>query len=64
MNEGDNWEAIPEEVVIDCAQLTKANSIEGLLTQILVELIQDIDFVTNREQERQCHSHLHAMVES
>jgi len=29
MNEGDNWEAIPEEVVIDCAQLTKANSIEG-----------------------------------
>jgi nicotinamide mononucleotide adenylyltransferase len=33
MNEGDNWEAIPEEVVIDCAQLTKANSIEGMLTQ-------------------------------
>jgi hypothetical protein len=30
MNEGDNWEAIPEEVVIDCAQLTKANSIEGM----------------------------------
>ena len=31
MNEGDSWEAIPEVVVIDCAQLTKANSIEGIV---------------------------------
>jgi len=29
MNEGDSWEAIPEEVLTDLAQLTKANSIEG-----------------------------------
>ncbi|PMD45035.1 DUF814-domain-containing protein [Hyaloscypha variabilis F] len=29
MNEGDSWENIPEDLVIDCAQLTKANSIEG-----------------------------------
>ena len=29
MNEGDSWENIAEDLVIDCAQLTKANSIEG-----------------------------------
>ena len=29
MNEGDSWDSIPEELVTDCAQLTKANSIEG-----------------------------------
>jgi hypothetical protein len=29
MNEGDTWESIPEDLLIDCAQLTKANSIEG-----------------------------------
>jgi predicted ribosome quality control (RQC) complex YloA/Tae2 family protein len=32
MNESDSWETIPEEVLTDLAQLTKANSIEG--TQI------------------------------
>lgn len=26
---GEAWDEIPQEVVIDCAQLTKANSIEG-----------------------------------
>ncbi|KAI9678180.1 MAG: hypothetical protein M1817_006125 [Caeruleum heppii] len=29
MNEGDSWDAIPEDLLQDCAQLTKANSIEG-----------------------------------
>ncbi|TVY48376.1 Coiled-coil domain-containing protein [Lachnellula occidentalis] len=29
MNEGTSWESIPEEVLTDLAQLTKANSIEG-----------------------------------
>jgi hypothetical protein len=64
MNEGDSWEAIPEELVIDCAQLTKANSIEGMLTQLLSKLAQDIHFIANREQEGQYHNHLHPMVES
>jgi len=27
--EGESWDAIPEDLLIDCAQLTKANSIEG-----------------------------------
>ncbi|GAB7361121.1 hypothetical protein MBLNU230_g1156t1 [Neophaeotheca triangularis] len=29
MREGETWDAIPEELLTDCAQLTKANSIEG-----------------------------------
>ncbi|KAI0629791.1 hypothetical protein C8Q77DRAFT_1138560 [Trametes polyzona] len=29
MPEGMSWEAIPEALLIDCAQLVKANSIEG-----------------------------------
>lgn len=29
MREGETWDAIPTELLTDCAQLTKANSIEG-----------------------------------
>lgn len=29
MNEGESWDAIPDDLLTDCAQLTKANSIEG-----------------------------------
>ena len=29
MPEGMTWEAIPEALLVDCAQLVKANSIEG-----------------------------------
>ncbi|KAI9750274.1 MAG: hypothetical protein M4579_006538 [Chaenotheca gracillima] len=29
MNEDDTWDAIPQPLLEDCAQLTKANSIEG-----------------------------------
>lgn len=29
MNEGESWEAIPEPLLVDLGQLTKANSIEG-----------------------------------
>ncbi|TAQ88048.1 hypothetical protein B7494_g3617 [Chlorociboria aeruginascens] len=29
MNEGETWDAIPQDLLTDCAQLTKANSIEG-----------------------------------
>ena len=31
MPEGMTWETIPQSVLIDCAQLVKANSIEGAL---------------------------------
>ena len=34
MREGETWDSIPEELVQDCAQLTKANSIEGMLTSL------------------------------
>lgn len=30
MNEGDSWDSIPAELLEDCAQLTKANSIDGM----------------------------------
>ncbi|KAI9798713.1 MAG: Coiled-coil domain-containing protein 25, partial [Sarcosagium campestre] len=29
LGEGETWDAIPPELLEDCAQLTKANSIEG-----------------------------------
>lgn len=29
LREGETWETIPKDVLTDCAQLTKANSIEG-----------------------------------
>lgn len=29
MRDGETWDAIPTELLTDCAQLTKANSIEG-----------------------------------
>lgn len=29
LGEGDSWESIPDALLSDCAQLTKANSIEG-----------------------------------
>lgn len=32
MSEGMTWEAIPQALLIDCAQLVKANSIEGECT--------------------------------
>lgn len=30
MNEGDSWDQISAELLEDCAQLTKANSIDGM----------------------------------
>ena len=30
MSEGMGWESIPEALLVDCAQLVKANSIEGM----------------------------------
>ncbi|KAJ5560688.1 Coiled-coil domain-containing protein 25 [Penicillium frequentans] len=29
LRDGETWDNIPEELLVDCAQLTKANSIEG-----------------------------------
>jgi hypothetical protein len=30
------WETIPQEILIDCAQLTKANSIEGNIPNFIL----------------------------
>lgn len=29
MRENEAWDSLPEDLLVDCAQLTKANSIEG-----------------------------------
>jgi NFACT protein RNA binding domain len=34
MNEDDAWDAIPKDLLTDCVQLTKANSIEGKLQHL------------------------------
>lgn len=44
MNEGETWDAIPEQLVTDCAQLTKANSIEGMrIKKLIMFLARDAD---------------------
>jgi predicted ribosome quality control (RQC) complex YloA/Tae2 family protein len=32
LRDGETWDSIEEELLVDCAQLTKANSIEGKST--------------------------------
>ncbi|KAF3170240.1 hypothetical protein TWF788_010252 [Orbilia oligospora] len=34
LSEGESWEDIPEDLLTDLAQLTKANSIEGIVTVV------------------------------
>lgn len=34
MRDGEEWDSLPEELVMDLAQLTKANSIEGILATL------------------------------
>jgi len=50
MNEGSSWESIPEEVLTDLAQLTKANSIEGMQA-LTSKCTHDVKSRT-RKQER------------
>lgn len=60
MNDGETWDAIPQDLLTDCAQLTKANSIEG--QHFSPVTCFNMILTLSREQERQCHSHLHALV--
>ena len=43
MPDNMNWEAIPEALVTDCAQLVKANSIQGIASLLLskLDLVQE-----------------------
>lgn len=61
LQEGQTWDAIPKDVLVDCAQLTKANSIEG---EQSVMLLGRRPFNPARQQKGQCDDHLHAVVES
>lgn len=39
MNEGESWDSIPAELLEDCAQLTKANSIDGMFPLYISEIV-------------------------
>ena len=39
--EGENWENISQDLLTDCAQLTKANSIEGMLVFIRLKSFRE-----------------------
>ena len=43
LREGETWENIEEELLVDCAQLTKANSIEGRLMFSLISRFMGLE---------------------
>jgi hypothetical protein len=61
--EGEDWEAMTKELMTDCAQLTKANSIEGMQTFFFHLYGVESDRALNkyRQQEGQCHDCVHAL---
>ena len=50
--EGENWENISQDLLTDCAQLTKANSIEGMLILLFLgrvyEGLSSKNYASNR----------------
>ncbi len=38
MSDDQKWDSLPEELVMDLAQLTKANSIEGIYSHYLASI--------------------------
>ena len=60
LREGETWDNIPQELLTDLAQLTKANSIEGRNTSATA-FEPPADGL--RQQEGQHHHHLHPLVQ-
>lgn len=60
LQEGQTWDAIPKDVLVDCAQLTKANSIEG---EVIRLFNVDVRSARARQQEGQRDDHIHALVQ-
>ena len=58
MKTGESWASIPQDLLEDCAQLTKANSIEGTKSSAAIWSFPASNEM-NRQQERQHHDHLH-----
>ena len=74
LNPEQKWDSLPAALVEDCAQLTKANSIEGALrtcehpslplyTHGSMHWGYRIGLREDRQQERQRNNNLHALVE-
>ena len=62
LREGDTWDDIPEDLLTDLAQLTKANSIEGDFLPVH-SLTTDSSLIFCRQQKGQHHHHLHPVVQ-
>lgn len=62
LREGETWDNIAQPLLEDCAQLTKANSIEGQSSTWTQEFHTGGDWLLERKQEGQHHHHLHTMV--
>ena len=61
LRESESWEKIPQAILDDCAQLTKANSIEGQ-QQLLTSNAAASSFSITRKQKGQRDGDLHAVV--
>lgn len=59
-----SWETIPEPLLVDCAQLVKANSIEGdpKIVSGFLSSSSEPDFF--RQQAHRPHDHIHARRQS
>jgi hypothetical protein len=66
MPESMTWDKIPEALLADCAQLVKANSIEGSSIGAFPQVLRytDRDTDTNRKQERQPHNNIYPSGQS
>ena len=51
MNESETWDAIPEDLLTDCAQLTKANSIEGECSLLLKQTHVTINILQGNKKD-------------
>lgn len=57
MTDGMSWDSIPQELLEDLAQLTKANSIEGIQQYTTFNIL-------DRKQKRQFGNHLYTSIQS
>lgn len=48
LQEGQKWDSLPKDLVIDCAQLTKANSIEGLVILLFFDIFFKSFFLSKK----------------
>jgi hypothetical protein len=61
MPEGMSWETIPQALLVDCAQLVKANSIEGgQSTLVGLQWARWLKAIEPRQQEGEYNDYIHS----